>query len=280
MAIKELTQDIALRQVAEEEQASQFIPGISSPQPQPPVTQQGPVPALPGILQAGPDGFKIPSFDEAEFNALVEDLKQTPFVERFNQPVNTALARFLADYHSEQSPGTTYENLKDGTAPILDMYPEFAEIPLSERDPLTDNDIISLLARDASGRPIGEGTISKALRYEALPIASGALGFKQGIVLGNTLVSNVPPTTIPTALVRAGVPILTGIGGMLLYDFLGRTANEALTEERPPMIPGTKTPYYATQLMLGTGIYGPMGALIPQNVNLGSYLATQILEEA
>ncbi|MAK54841.1 MAG: hypothetical protein CML17_03185, partial [Pusillimonas sp.] len=162
MAIKELTQDIALRQIAEEEQASEFIPGISLPQPQPPVTQQGPVPALPGIIQAGAEGFKIPSFDEAEFNSLVEDLKQTPFVERFNQPVNTALARFLADFHSEQSPGTTYENLKDGTAPILDMYPEFAEIPLSERDPLTDNDIISLLARDKDGRPIGEGTISKA----------------------------------------------------------------------------------------------------------------------
>ena len=278
MAIKELTQDIALRQIAEE-QSPQFVPGISVAPPQPPNQQQPPVPALPGLLQAGTSGFKIPTFDEAEFNTLVEDLRQTPFVQKFNQPINTALARFLADYHAGQSPGTTYETLKDGTAPILDMFPEFAEIPLSQRDPLSDNEIIGLLSKDKSGRPIGEGTISKALRYEALPIATGALGFKQGMQVGNTLVSNVPPTNIPGAVVRVGVPVLSGIGGMLLYDFLGRTANEALTEERPPMLPKTKTPYYATQILLGTGIYGPMGGLIPQNVNLGSTLAFQVLEE-
>ncbi len=276
----ELTKEKILQQLAEQE-SDLFVPGISVlPEQFEDVNQLPVAAALPGNLQnIESGGFKLPQFNDQEFQLLIDDLKETPFVEQFNMPINSALARYLADTVGQQSPGTTYQTLQKGTAPILDMYPEFADIPLSQRDPLSDEEIVGLLARDSDGRPIGPGTVSKAFRYELLPTAASALGFKQGLQFGSGLVSGVSPINPGGFLIRTGVPLITGLSGMLLYDFLGRTANEALTEEKPPMQPGTKAPYFATQLLLGTGIYGPMGTLIPQNINLGSTLALQALEE-
>ena len=126
----------------------------------------------------------------------------------------------------------TYQGLKTGTSPVFDLFPKLSQLPPEKRR-LTDEKIINLFAFDPQGRAISPGTFLEGFQREIIPQAASVPSFMGGFAAGQTMVSGVPPVTVPTAIIRFGVPLVTGtltsLGGYTLGE---KIADETLGEER------------------------------------------------
>ena len=78
---------------------------------------------------------------------------------------DAALARTLTEELGVDHPNLfTYENLRDGTAPVFDLLPAFQNKTAKKRQ-LSDAQIISLFAVDEQGEPLQAGTFLETLGY-------------------------------------------------------------------------------------------------------------------
>ena len=139
-----------------------------------------------------------------------------------------------------------YNSLRTGTAPIL------AELGL-EGKALTDSQIIELFAQDDKGQDIvANPSFFEGMKRQALPSAGFAGGFYLGMKGGNLALSGVPPVTPPTAILRLGGPLVSGIVTGLGTSFLGKEATDVLMGEEPIIVPGTKANYEAGKTFMDT----------------------------
>ena len=193
-----------------------------------------------------------------------------------------------------------YACLVDMTCPILDDIPGFDNLRLQRVEDakakgpmftprLSDRDIISLFARDEEGAVIesptnmeGFGRAVKENLFGSI-LASGS--FWGGVKITNKVLSNVRPRNLPTAIVRAGGPVVMGILSMIS----GKMAGDEVTEEvldatnldTKAFIPGlSDTGYYAGQLFTDVLSFAPVSFAVSKNIDLGSKLAIQIAENA
>ena len=172
----------------------------------------------------------------------------------------------------------TYQGLRDGTAPILNSFPELSDKPASARR-LSDGQIISLFATDLDGDPIEAGTMLRGAMQEAIPTALSVPTFMGGFAAGQAAVAGVPPVTPPTALVRLATPFLTGIAGASAGYLVGEKINEAIQGEESPITPGTEAAYEAGKTAVGALAWLPMPYMVPAKLNFGVELAESLLEE-
>ena len=170
----------------------------------------------------------------------------------------------------------TYQGLRDGTAPILNSFPEFADLAPSERR-LSDENIISLFSTDLDGDPIEAGTMLKGAIREAIPAAASLPTFMGGYAAGNYLVSAVPPIG-PGAAIRFGVPLITGMGASALGYMLGEKVNTAIQGEESPILPGTSAAYEAGKTAVGAAAWLPLPYIVPKNLNFGIELAEALVK--
>ena len=90
--------------------------------------------------------------------------------------VDEIIARDVVAKSSTQMPGIfTYENLKDGTAPLFDLLPIFKDLSPNERiKSLGTNDkIINFLTRTPKGEKLEFGTISEGFKRDILLCGRG-----------------------------------------------------------------------------------------------------------
>lgn len=158
-----------------------------------------------------------------------------------------------------------YNDLRMGKAGVL------LDLGFDPGVGLTDAQIISTFGRDAEGRPIQEGgAFFEGFAREAAPAVGMTAGFFKGVQAGNVAVSGIPPVTLPTAAIRLGVPILSGLGGSMFGDFVMRTAQESLIGPEPTFVPGTAAAFEAGKSTMGALAFLPMPFLIGNKVNLGA----------
>jgi len=217
-----------------------------------------------GEKEVGPTAKVVPAhltFSKEEFDNQMES---------FNGNVPQFAANMSAVLQEQyQDPKfLTYQGLKDGTAPVFDLFPSFKNTAPQNRR-LTDEQIVSLFAFDTEGNPIQAGTFLEGFTRELPAQAAAVPGFMGGFSFGQSLVAGIPPVTVPTAALRIGVPLITGtIGSMATYA-LGEEVTEAIAGEEKPMLPGTAAAYEAGKTTAGALAWMPMPFMIPQKLNFG-----------
>jgi hypothetical protein len=142
----------------------------------------------------------------------------------------------------------TREGLLDGTAPLLDVLPAYANLPPEQRRFRNDEAILALLTnvedfgRYDSGGGDGRGGSSRA-GFRALPAAGGMLagttiGFRAAIPIANA----IPPVGLPGIIAKGGVLLGGGLIGAFAGMFAGQEAGEAILGEDYPIVPSLE-PY-------------------------------------
>jgi hypothetical protein len=189
----------------------------------------------------------------------------------------SSMVEVLAEDFPEQPDYMTYSGLRDGTAPILDTIPELAGLSPAERR-LSDNDIIEFFARDLEGEPIQAGTFLGGAKREIIPAAASVPTFMGGFALGQTAVAGVPPVG-PAAVLRFGLPFVTGTIGAGLGYFVGEQVNDAIQGEESPILPGTAAAYEAGKTAAGAFAWLPMPYMVPKQINFGVELAENLVKE-
>ena len=189
----------------------------------------------------------------------------------------SSMVEVLAEDFPEQPDYMTYSGLRDGTAPILDTIPELAGLSPAERR-LSDNDIIEFFARDLEGEPIQAGTFLGGAKREAIPAVASVPTFMGGFALGQTAVAGVPPVG-PAAVLRFGLPFVTGTIGAGLGYFVGEQVNDAIQGEESPILPGTAAAYEAGKTAAGAFAWLPMPYMVPKQINFGVELAENLVKE-
>jgi hypothetical protein len=142
----------------------------------------------------------------------------------------------------------TREGLLDGTAPLLDVLPAYANLPPEQRRFRNDEAILALLTnvedfgRYDSGGGDGRGGSSRA-GFRALPETGGMLagataGFRASVPVANA----IPPAGLPALVAKGAVLLGGGIVGALAGAFAGKEAGEAVLGEDYPIVPSLE-PY-------------------------------------
>ena len=210
-------------------------------------------------------------YDKEEFDSTVKAFggDTSKFV--------SSMVGVLQEDFPDQPGFMTYQGLRDGTAPILNSFPQFSGLRPSERR-LSDENIISLFSTDLDGDPIEAGTMLKGAMREAIPIASTVPTFMGGFSAGQYAVAGVPPVG-PGAILRFGLPLVTGTAAAGVGYFLGEKVNEAIAGEESPITPGTEAAYEAGKTAAGVLAWLPMPYMVPAKLNFGVELAESLLEE-
>ena len=241
-------------------------PVVEEPVVEEPVVEE---PVVSPILEL--DDLPYMMYDKEEFEASFKIFggNTSEFV--------SSIVKVLQKDFPDQPDFITYQGLKDGTAPILNSFPEFADKPSSARR-LSDEQIITLFSTDLDGDPIQAGTMLKGAMREAIPIASTVPTFMGGFSAGQYAVAGVPPVG-PAAVLRFGLPFVTGTAAAGVGYFLGEQVNEAIQGEESPILPGTEAAYEAGKTAVGALAWLPMPYMVPKQLNFGVELAESLLEE-
>ena len=106
-----------------------------------------------GEKQAGPAAKVVPAhltFSKEEFDNQMESFNGN--IPQFAANMSAVLQEQYKDPEF-----LTYQGLKDGTAPVFNLFPSYKNVPPQDRR-LTDEQIVSLFAFDTEGNPIQAGT--------------------------------------------------------------------------------------------------------------------------
>jgi len=193
-------------------------------------------------------------------------------VQKF-MPVDEIIARDVASKSSTQMPGIfTYENLKDGTAPLYDLLPLWKDMSIDQRiSKLGTNDkIIQFLTRTSKGEKLEFGTMAEGAKRDAAPQAFSLTGLIAGAKVGTQIASKIPAVGLPGLAVKFGIPAVTSILGA----FGGWKGGEFLTSQlfgdEKTILPGTRKAYAQGKTAVGALSWLPLPFLISKNVDFGA----------
>jgi len=211
-------------------------------------------PTLEGVqtLDIAPVVFDKPTLDE--YTRMFQDAPGGPAA---------VIARELAaEAAKDNGAFLSYESLRNGTARLFDINPDFRDIAPARRG-LTDEQIISLLAVDTEGNPIGPGTFGAGMAREAVPQVGAMGGFMAGARYGAAL-------PIPHPLGKAAAGLIGGVIGSIA----GYEGGEALTDEllgpERPLLPGQTAAYEQGKTAAGVMAWLPLPFMVSRNVSLGT----------
>ena len=160
----------------------------------------------------------------------------------------------------------TREGLLDGTAPLLDRLPQYANLPPEQRRFRNDEAILALLTnvedfgRYDSEAGDGRGAMLGPITGRTLPATGGALA---GATLGYRgavpVAAAIPPAGVPGLVAKAAVLVGGGLIGALAGAFAGKEAGEAVIGEDYPVVPSLE-PY---RRAIETTVFGASVILTP-----------------
>ena len=186
-----------------------------------------------------PESGPIFTFTRPQFNRLME--------EEGLEKVSSAITQELDDMLGGGM--LTREGLLDGTAPLLDRLPQYANLPPEERRFRNDEAILALLTNvedfgryDAGG---GDGrgdvvasSVGRAMFPTAGIVAGGTAGFKAA----TPIAAAIPPAGLPGLAAKGIVLLGGGIVGALAGQFAGEAVKGATIGEDYPVVPSLE-PY-------------------------------------
>lgn len=150
-------------------------------------------------------------------------------------------------------------------------YDEFREKGLS------NTDILESFLEDPEGKPIEVGTFFEGAKREAIPAAASVPGFMGGFSLGQSLVSAVPPVSPPTALIKLGVPLVTGTLGAVGTYIIGDEVSKEVLGDPKVILPIHKELYEAGRTATGVATFLTMPFMVKPQLNFGVELAKKKL---
>ena len=196
-------------------------------------------------------------FDKPQLDAYTNMFRDAP-----GGPARVIARELAGELSQGNSEFFSYESLRDGTARLFDINPKFRDVPAARRG-LTDGQIISLLAVDTEGQPIGPGTFVEGFKREALPQGGAFGGFMAGVRVGGAL-------PIPHPLGKAAAGLVGGIIGTIM----GYEGGEALTDQligpERPLLPGQTAAYEQGKTAAGVAAFLPLPFMVSRNVSLGT----------
>ena len=241
----------------------------------------GQTPFIPGISAASAAPAQVPTVSPASIAPspiipvppVTISKEQMDFLnQRFaDQPQGASpiVARAIVGELSQQVPDLfSYQGLKDGTAPLFNVLPQFQDKSPEERK-LTDNQIIRLLARDTEGNKIEEGSFFAGMGRELLPQGGGFAGAITGAKAGFKLQQAIPPANPALVATKFAIPVATTTIGFLGGYSGGREATDFLVGPEAPILPGTTASYEAGKTAMGALSWMPLPFLISKNISFG-----------
>ena len=138
----------------------------------------------------------------------------------------------------------TYESLRDGTAPLLDLLPEFEGLDPGDRQ-LNDEQILGLFTNvedygkydpEEPGRGGFRAFTSGAAR-EAPEAIAGGLGFSAGVRTAMPVANLIPAVGLPGLLAKGAVILGGGVVGAIGAAFAADEAETAVLGEQAPVVP-------------------------------------------
>jgi hypothetical protein len=240
-----------------------FIPGISAASAAP--AQVPSAPAGPTVSPASIAPSPIIPVPPVTISKEQMDFLNQRFADQ-PQGASPIVARSIVGELSQQVPDLfSYQSLKDGTAPLFNVLPQFQDKSPEERK-LTDNQIIRLLARDTEGNKIEEGSFFEGMKRELLPQGGGFAGAYTGAKIGYQLQAPIPPIF---AKAKFTIPVLTTTLGFFGGYSAGREATKFLLGPEAPMLPGTTASYEAGKTAMGALSWMPLPFLISKDISFG-----------
>ena len=243
-----------------------FIPGISAASAAP--AQVPSAPAGPTVSPASIAPSPIMPVPPVTISKEQMDFLNQRFADQ-PQGASPIVAKSIVGELSQQVPDLfSYQGLKDGTAPLFDVLPQFQNKPPEERK-LTDNQIIRLLARDTEGNKIEEGSFFAGMGRELLPQSAGFGGAYTGARIGYQLQQAIPPVNPAAVAVKFAIPVATTTIGFLGGYSGGREATDFLVGPEAPLLPGTTASYEAGKTAMGALSWMPLPFLISEKISFG-----------
>ena len=240
-----------------------FIPGISAASAAP--AQLPSVPAGPTISPASIAPSPIMPVPPVTITKEQMDF----FNQKYDEKAPEVVARSIAGELSQQVPDLlNYQGLRNGTAPLLDVLPQFQDKSPENRK-MTDNQIIRLLARDPEGRKIEEGSFFAGMGRELLPQGVGFGGAYTGARIGYQLQQAIPPVNPAAVAVKFAIPVATTTIGFLGGYSGGREATDFLIGPEAPVLPGTTASYESGKTAMGALSWMPLPFLISEKISFG-----------
>ena len=176
----------------------------------------------------------IISFTDDEFQSLMRD-------RGLNDTTRGVVGYAQQKIGPEQ---LTYEGLKDGTAPILDLLPNYRDAAPEDRM-LADEEILTLFTNvEDYGKydpDAPEGSRFRAftsgMAREAPEAIAGGLGFSGGVKLAMPVANMIPPAGLPGLAAKGVVLLGGGVIGAITAAFAAEEAEKAVIGEQAPTLP-------------------------------------------
>ena len=220
-------------------------------------------------------------YSKPEFDQIINVFEQAGFEDPYAKFAEEAVGLVGQQFADQPEGFFTVQGLRDGTAPFLDTLPGLSDKIPAHRS-FTNEQIISLTAADKDGNPIVQpGSLEAFGKGAAKGLVRGAAfkkGFEKGFGIASKTLSGVPGTTIPTASLRIGGPIVVGLITGLAADYGASELYDAAVGEGAPELPGSEGARYAGETF-GEGV-----ALIrapfqlPEKFSVGGFQALRAVK--
>ena len=174
------------------------------------------------------------SFSDDEFQTLMR--------EQGLEDVTRGVVGFAQGKIGEER--MNYDSLRDGTAPLLDLLPDYQDLSVEDRQ-LNDEEILGLFTNvedygrydpDQPGRGGLRAFASGAAR-EAPEAIAGGLGFSAGVRAAMPVANLIPAVGLPGLLAKGAVILGGGVTGAIAAAFVADEAEKAVIGEEAPVIP-------------------------------------------
>ena len=138
----------------------------------------------------------------------------------------------------------TYESLRDGTAPLLDLLPEYEGVDVEDRK-LNDEEILGLFTNvedygkydPEDPRRGGLKAFASGAAREAPEAIAGGFGFSAGVRAAMPVANLIPAVGIPGLLAKGAVILGGGVAGAIAAAFAADEAEKAVIGEQAPVVP-------------------------------------------
>lgn len=188
----------------------------------------------------------------------------------------------LFDLYGASNPEVPADEVAGNVArQFIDLFNQEYETVLTYEDfrnqGLSNVDILESFVEDPEGNPIKVGTFLEGVKREAIPSAAAVPGFMGGFALGQSMVSAVPPVSLPTAALKFGVPLATGTLGAIGTYIIGEEVSKEVLGDPKVILPIHKEYYEAGRTATGAATFLTMPFMVKPQLNFGVELAKKKL---
>jgi hypothetical protein len=143
----------------------------------------------------------------------------------------------------------SYESLKSGTAPLLDMLPVYQNIPPEKRQ-LGDEEILTLFtnvedfgkySRQGEDVSLGFEAFKEGAFRQTPETIGGGLGFTFGVTRAMPIANLIPPLGFPGLIAKGVVLGVGGITGAVMGAWGASEAEDLALGEQSPVVPSLQS---------------------------------------